>query len=93
MDYRILEKQLDDLRESNPRKAAEVAYVLARLHLNSGDTERATNYGRESIWLFDQCRMETMEDCASQFVTLAGVALPSLIHQNVVRDRLRSLTL
>ena len=88
-----LEKRLEELRETNPREAAEVAYVLARLNLNAGNAERATHFGRESIRLFSQFKMETMKSCAACFVTLAGIALPDLIHQEVVRDRLKPLKL
>ena len=88
-----LEKNLAELREVNPRKAAEIAYVLARIHLKDGDTDKAERFGRESIRLFDQCEMKTLEDCAARFVTLAGIALPELIHQAVVRDRLKPLKL
>jgi len=88
-----LEKRLEELRETNPRKAAEVAYVLARLNLKAGNAERATHFGRESIRLFNQCKMETMESCAARFETLAGVTLPDLIHQEVVKDRLKPLKL
>ncbi len=88
-----LEKDLAELRETNPRKAAEIAYVLARLYLQDSDTDRAAHFGRESISLFDQCEMNTEQDCAARFVTLAGIALPDLIHQEVVRDRLKPLQL
>ncbi len=93
MPHAELEMMLDDLKETEPRKAAEVAYVLARLHSDEGEVEQAIYYGRESLRLFDQCKMETMEDCAAWFVTLSGIALPSIIHQDVVRDRLKPLKL
>lgn len=92
-EIRELEKELRELQEINPRRAAEIAYVLARLFLNRGKRKKATQYGRESIRLFDQCKMETEEDCAAIFVTLAGIALPDLIHQKVVRNRLEPLKL
>lgn len=93
MSHNSLEQTLADLKDADPRKAAEVAYVLARLYLADGQIEKATAYGRESIGLFDRCDMESLENCAALFVTLEGVALPSIIHQDVVRDRLKSLQL
>lgn len=86
-----LQDLLRELRKTNHRKAAEVAYVLARLAFQRGDQEKALVYGRESIALFDKCEMDTIEDCAARFVTLGGITLPSLIHQDVVRDRLKPL--
>jgi hypothetical protein len=45
------------------RKAAEAAYVLARLYQEAGDTEMS-----------------------KQYASLAGVQLPNLIHEGVVRQ-------
>ena len=88
-----LQEKLDALKETEPRKAAEIAYVLARLSLDAGDGDQATKFGQESIRLLDQCEMQTTEQCAAHYVTLAGIALPSYFHQDVVRDRLKSLNL
>ena len=93
MEYQSLETKFYETREINHRDAAELAYVLASLYLKEGNTEKASLFGKESIWLFDQCPMETMEDCAARLVTLQGIALPSIIHQDVVRDRLKELKL
>jgi len=86
-----LKRMLAELKESEPRRAAEVAYALAQIHLQARNRELAAQFGKESIALFDRCKMETEEDCASRFVTLEGVAFPDLIHQAVVRDRLQPL--
>lgn len=93
MQYAALEQTLNSLREVDPRNAAEYAYVLAMLHKRGGDDEQAIRFGREAIALFDKCRMETMEECAARNVVVEGVALPDLIHQDVVRNRLQPLTL
>ena len=93
MQYATLEQTLNSLREVDPRNAAEYAYVLAQLHKRAGDDEQAIRFGREAIALFDKCRMESMEECAARNVVIEGVALPDLIHQDVVRDRLQPLKL
>jgi nucleoside-diphosphate kinase len=93
MQYAHLEQTLNLLREVDPRNAAEYAYVLAILHKRAGNNEKAIHFGREAIALFDKCRMETLEDCAARHVVIEGVALPDLIHQDVVRDRLKPLKL
>lgn len=93
MQYIALEQTLNSLRAVDPRNAAEYAYVLAMLHKRAGDDEQAVRFGREAIALFDKCRMETMEECAARNVVVEGVALPDLIHQDVVRDRLQPLKL
>ena len=88
-----LEEMFAELKESNKRKAAEVAYVLARIYLNEKNIKRATDYGKQSIQLFDQCNMETMTDCAARYTILGGICLPDLIYQDVVRSRLAPLDL
>ncbi|MEK6535585.1 MAG: nucleoside-diphosphate kinase [Thermodesulfobacteriota bacterium] len=93
MQYAALEQTLDSLREVDPRNAAEYAYVIAMLHKRTGDSKQAIQFGRESIALFGKCRMDTMEECAARNVVIEGVALPDLIHQDVVRDRLQPLKL
>jgi hypothetical protein len=76
------------------RRAAEYAYVLARLHQEDGNTEQATHFGKEAIRLFDLCPMDTAEECACIYCVVEGIALPSsYIHQAVVRDRLKPLVL
>ena len=59
MQYVHLKKTLNDLREVDPRNAAEYAYVLAMLNKRAGDNEQAIQFGREAIDLFDKCRMES----------------------------------
>lgn len=93
MQYAALEQTLNSLRDVDPRNAAEYVYVLAQLHKRAGDNEQAIRFGRESIALFDKCQMGTMEECAARNVVVEGVALPDLIHQDVVRNRLQPLKL
>lgn len=75
------------------KSPAEYAYVLAMLYKKAGDNKQAVRFGQESITLFNECSMDTMEDCAARNVVIEGVALPDLIHQDVVRDRLKPLAL
>lgn len=94
MKYVTLERTLESLKGVDPRNAAEYAYALAVLYHRDGNTEEAIRFGREAIALFDKCPMETMDDCAPRNVVIEGIAMPSsLIHQDVVRDRLQPLKL
>lgn len=93
MTIAALEQTLNSLREVDPRNAAEYAYVIAMLHKRAGNNDEVVRYGREAIALFDKCRMDSMEECAARNVVIEGVALPDLIHQDVVRDRLQPLKL
>jgi hypothetical protein len=69
------------------RKAAEAAYVLARLYQEAGDTEMSKQYARQSIALFIQAGgTDTLEGATPRYTSLAGVQLPNLIHEGVVRQ-------
>lgn len=92
--YSVLAQTFESLKETDLRNAAEHAYALAVLYHNDGDNEEAIRFGRESIILFDQCPMDTAEDCAPRNVVIEGIAMPSsFIHQDVVRNRLQPLVL
>ncbi len=93
MQYTALEQKLRMLKETDLRSAAEYAYALAMLYKRAGDDRTATAFGKEAIALFDMCRMETLDECAALNVVIDGVAIPSVIHQAVVRDRLKPLSL
>lgn len=93
MTIRKLERKFNTLKDENPREAAEIAYALAELYLKEGNTEKATQFGKESIRLFDQCKMDTQEDCAAIHTELNGIMIHGLIHQDVVRNRLKALKL
>lgn len=88
-----LEQKLAELRGDKPREAAEYAYALAQIARGQGDNESARTFGKDAIALFDANPMDTLEQCAAINVTLGGIAIPSIIHQDVVRDRLQGVDL
>lgn len=89
MSLSFLEETLNQLETVDPRNAAEYAYALAVLNQRAGNSDRATQLGLKAITLFGLCPMETMADCAARNVAIEGVVIPDLIHENVVRDRLK----
>lgn len=93
MKYRALEQTFEALKNVDPRNAAEHAYALAALYRRDDNKEEAIRFGREAIALFDKCPMETADSCAACNVIIEGIAIPDLIHQDVVRDRLWPLAL
>lgn len=93
MQNENLEKKFEDLKESEPRNAAEIAYVIAVIAMRNKDNKKATKYGKESIRLFDSLNPQTLEECAAVNTVINNVALPELIHSDVVRDRLKPLQL
>jgi hypothetical protein len=70
----------------NKHKAAEASYVVARLYRDLGNVELAKQYARESFVLFEQLSINTLEDATPQYFSLAGIQLPNLIHEAVVRS-------
>lgn len=85
---RELERLFVNLKQDDPRRAAEVAFVLANKYLDAEETESAKTFGLESMRLFGLCKTDTLEACASLYRNLGGVNLPGLIHAGVVRNRL-----
>lgn len=75
------------LEPENPRQAAELAYVLARLYKEADKRDLSEQYARRSIKLFEQVGVNTLEDAAAHYTVVADVCIPSYIHQDVVRQR------
>ena len=82
-----LKTEFDRMEVEYPRKAAEIAYVLARLYEDDGQRELSEQYAKKSVDLFEQVGVNTLEDAAAIYTVLANVCLPSYIHQDVVRAR------
>lgn len=79
------------MRERDPRRAAEIAYVLAVLSVQTKQMEDARRYGQESIELFKASNVESLEAACPRYTNLNDVPLPNLIHEGVVRQRLQDL--
>ena len=93
MQIENIEQEFKKIKMQEPRRAAELAYVIAAIAKKEGNIDKALTYGKESVSLFDGLKIETQEECAAMFVTVNGIALPDLIHSDVVKDRLRPLIL
>ena len=93
MEIKNIEQEFKNLKSASPRKAAELAYVIAMIAKKNGDNEKAIKYGRESIDIFNKLNVQSYEDCASQYVTVNNISLPELIHADVVKNRLLPIKL
>jgi hypothetical protein len=76
---------------SDDRNAAEYAFVLAIRLRESGDTEEARKYAKESLRLAEGLSANSLDDVASPRLSLGGVSMPERFHDGVVRARLRDL--
>ena len=83
----LLERKLESLQTSDPRKAAEYAFALAALARDAGDADQAINYAKTSIKLFEDTSTKTLEECAAINNEIGGIIIPSIIHEGVVRNR------
>lgn len=93
MKMRQIEKRFYRMEYKDPKKAAEIAYVIAKNAKNNGNNPKATEFGKECIRLLDIVNPQTMDECAPIFTVVNGIALPEFLHQDVVRDRLSPLIL
>ena len=95
MDERIRETELDfgRLVKVAPRRAAEIAYALARLYRDAGMQDASRRYAIQSIDLFEHVGVNTLEEAAACHAEIAGVCIPSYIHEGVVRSAFADLGL
>ena len=79
-----LEKKFEELREKDPRLAAEYAYVLAVKN-------KSRYYAQECLRIFKELNIQTLKDSASRLNVVEGVCLPEYIHEGVVRARFKEM--
>ena len=79
------EAEFKRLEFTSPRKAAELAYVAAKLYREAGMHDESRDYAKKSIALFESSGVNSLDDAAARYTTYADVVLPSYIHQDVVR--------
>ena len=93
MQFESMEQEFQRMREEDLRRAAEIAFAIAMTAKSSGDIQKATEFGRQSVQLFDDLNVQNMDDCVARYQDINGIAIPDLIHADVVRDRLRPLVI
>ena len=85
-----LESMFEDLRKTNPRRAAEAAFALVYRYHEGGDAENARKFARECVSIFERLKAEgelkTLEDCTAHYRTLGGVVIPTIIHEDIARS-------
>jgi hypothetical protein len=83
-----LEQTYRNLRDKDKRAAAEVAYVLGELSKRTGDYVEMNRYRDESMTLFRELEVNTLEAACPIYESINDVPLPNLIHEGVVATRL-----
>lgn len=78
---------------TNRRAAAETAYALAFRYRNE-DVDGRRRFDAAKLWatraieLLDALPADTLDQVASTRTSVGGVELPTLLHADVVRERL-----
>ena len=68
-----------------------MAYVIAVISKRQDNLARAKQFAKESIQLFENLNIQTLEEAAARYLELNYVFLPHYIHENVVRDAFKDL--
>ena len=75
--------------ETLDRRKTQVLFVLAILNAKHGYPCVAKGYAEECILLLRRIGTDSYEECATNIPSLGGVLLPELLHEEVVRERLK----
>ena len=79
------------LSSGRRREAAELAYAIAVRLQAEGRVHEAGKFARKCLALYSDLPTSTIEQCTPTQMEVAGVSLPDLLHDNVVRSRLGHL--
>lgn len=85
-----IERRFDEFERVSKREAAEIAFALARYYSVKGNKKKVRKFGLKSKELFEQCEMNTMEQCGAIHDFIGGIVIPELIHEGVVKFRART---
>jgi hypothetical protein len=96
LEERLKEAQAEMLLVSaaeNTRQQAEIAFILASLYREAGSLDQARVYASRSIALFERAGVDTFDDALTGYYEFAGVFVPDLIHEDVVRQNFAEFNL
>lgn len=86
-----IESTYQQLKEADPRRAAEYAYALAMTNMHKGEVKKARQFGHECLAILSQVRTETFDDCTPLETFIGDVSIPDIFHEGVVKDRLQAV--
>lgn len=91
---KIREQAIGELeQESKYQAAAVVAFVLAKRAQNAGNMSEAVRFGKKCLEIFERYPTDTLEQCASPYISFSDVFIPGLFHEGTVRRELAPLNL
>lgn len=80
-----------EMAKGRTRLAAESAYAVAVRADAAGEADVASDYAKKALELLASLPSETIEQVTSTRVSVGGVSIPDLLHDDVVRSRLGHL--
>ncbi len=86
-----LERKFNEEYEIDKRDAAELAYAIAILARENGNLEKARAYALKAIEIFESFQIQTIDEAAARNNIIEGVAIPELIHEDVIRERFKDI--
>lgn len=95
-DARTFEDSIDDLiadfdaglARDDKHYAAETAYAIALRAEGDWNVSLASEYARKALRLLESLPSETIDQVTSTRLSVGGVPIPELLHDDVVRARL-----
>lgn len=76
------------LAKGDKHYAAETAYAIALRAEGEWNVSLASDYARKALRLLESLPSETIEQVTSNRLSVGGVPIPELLHDDVVRARL-----
>lgn len=76
------------LARGDKHYAAETAYAIALRAEGEWNVALAAEYARKALRLLESLPSETIEQVTSTRISVGGVPIPELLHDDVVRARL-----
>jgi hypothetical protein len=84
-----LQLKYRELKGWNPREAAEYAYACAVLAGREGKKQTAETWAHAALLELKKCSTETLEDCTARNIEIAGIGIPGIFHEDVVKFRMK----
>ncbi|HEY4488687.1 MAG TPA: hypothetical protein VJB97_04165 [Candidatus Paceibacterota bacterium] len=79
-------KEVDDLE----RRRAETLYAAAVQSAHTGNMRISKGFAEECVLVLRRVGTDTQEECVARSARIGKVELPDFMHEEVVRQKLRS---
>lgn len=84
----LLKETYEKVKETDRRAAAEIAYALGMECKRAGDYEGMRRYREESITLFNELGLTTLDEVSPMYGSINEIHMPDYIHEGIVATHL-----